>query len=137
YFLETNHDMLLTYDKQIHTDFSISASAGGNLMTQVSKRLGSIASRLAIPHVYNLTNNASPVLSGNVYQEKRINSVYATTQLGYKDALFLDLTGRNDWSSALPKSNNAYFYPSASVSMVASDVFAFGNEKMNYRNLRS
>ena len=136
YFLETNHDMLLTFDKQVHPDFYVNASVGGNLMTQVSKRFGAIAPRLAIPNVYNLTNNASAILSGNVYQEKRINSIYGTAQVGYKDYVFLDLTGRNDWSSALPKQNNSYFYPSASLSVVASEIFGWKNEHINLVKLR-
>ena len=136
YFLETNHDMLLTYDERFADAFSVNASVGGNLMTQVSKRLGAIAPRLAIPNVYNLTNNAAPILAGNVYQEKRINSIYGTAQLGYKDMIYLDLTGRNDWSSALPKANNSYFYPSASLSVVASELLGWTGSQINMIKLR-
>ena len=136
YFLETNHDMLLSYDGRFEGDFSLNASIGGNLMTQLSKRLGAIAPQLAIPNVYNLTNNASPILAGNTYQEKRINSIYGTVQLGYRDMVFLDLTGRNDWSSALPKANNSYFYPSASLSVVASDLFGWTGSTVNMVKLR-
>lgn len=136
YFLETNHDFLLSYDKQVGPDFSISASAGGNLMTQISKRLGAIAPRLAIPNVYNLTNNDAPILAGNSYQEKQINSLYATAQLGYKSMVYLDLTGRNDWSSALPKANNSYFYPSASLSLIASELLGLTSEQINIIKLR-
>ncbi|EDM35480.1 putative outer membrane protein [Pedobacter sp. BAL39] len=137
YFLETNHDVLLSFDKKFKDKFSFNASAGGNLLTQTSKRLGAIAGRLAIPNVYNLTNNATPILAGNVYQQKKINSIYATTQFGYKDALFLDLTGRNDWSSALPKQNNSYFYPSASLSLVATDMFNLQSNTLSFLKLRT
>jgi len=136
-FLETNHDFLLSFDQKFSSDWSFNANAGGNLLMQKSKRLGAIAGRLAIPGVYNLTNNAQPIQAGNVYQEKRINSVYGTTQFGYKDMVFLDLTGRNDWSSALPKKNNSYFYPSASLSVLASDLFGFRSDKVNYLKLRT
>lgn len=137
YFLETNHDLLLTYSKKINPEFSLNVSAGGNMMTQISKRLGSIAGRLAIPGVYNLTNNATPLSGGNVYQEKRINSIYAISQLGYKDVVFLDVTGRNDWSSALPKQNNSYFYPSASLSVVASEWLNIQGKALTFLKLRS
>lgn len=136
YFLETNHDFLLTYDERFATDFSVNASLGGNLMTQVSKRLGATAERLAMPNVYNLTNNASPILAGNTYQEKRINSIYGTAQLGYKDMIYLDLTGRNDWSSALPKANNSYFYPSASLSVIASELLGWTSDQVNMVKIR-
>ncbi|QNL52414.1 SusC/RagA family TonB-linked outer membrane protein [Olivibacter sp. SDN3] len=137
YFLETNHDALLSYNTKIQDDFSINASLGGNLMNQESKRLGAIVDRLSIPNVYNLTNNASPIVAGNVRQQKKINSLYGTAQIGYKDALFLDLTGRNDWSSALPRHNRSYFYPSASLSMVASELFGWSSDALSYLKLRS
>jgi TonB-linked SusC/RagA family outer membrane protein len=121
-FLETNHDFLLTYDRPLSLDFTISASAGGNLMYQRTERLGAIAPRLAIPGVYNLTNNATTIIAGNSRQEKRIHSLYGTARIGYKNALFLDLTGRNDWSSALPRANRSYFYPSASLSAVITEL---------------
>ena len=136
FFLETNHDLLLSYDTKFDDKWSFNASAGGNLLMQQSKRLGGIAGRLAIPGVYNLTNNATPILAGNVYQEKRINSIYGTTQLGYNNMVFLDLTGRNDWSSALPKQNNSYFYPSASLSILASDLFKIQSNAISYLKLR-
>lgn len=136
YFLETNHDFLLSYNTKFSSDFSFNANAGGNLLTQKSKRLGAIAGRLAIPNVYNLSNNAIPIVAGNTYQEKKINSIYATTQLGYKNMVFLDLTGRNDWSSALPKKNNSYFYPSASLSVVASELFNLSSPTLSFLKLR-
>ncbi|MCL4641045.1 MULTISPECIES: SusC/RagA family TonB-linked outer membrane protein [Olivibacter] len=137
YFLETNHDALLSYHTKINDDFSVNASLGGNLMNQESKRLGAIVDRLSIPNVYNLTNNASPIVAGNIRQQKKINSVYGTAQVGYKDALFLDLTGRNDWSSALPKQNRSYFYPSASLSLVATELFGWRSDALSYLKLRS
>jgi TonB-linked SusC/RagA family outer membrane protein len=121
-FLEVNHDFLLTYDRPLSLDFTLSASVGGNLMRQQTGRLGAIASRLAIPGVYNLTNNATPIVAGNYRQEKRVNSLYGTARVGYRNAVFLDLTGREDWSSALPRANRAYFYPSASLSAVVTEL---------------
>ncbi|MCX2479731.1 SusC/RagA family TonB-linked outer membrane protein [Pedobacter sp. MC2016-15] len=136
YFLETNHDFLLSFDTKIKSDFSFNANAGGNLLTQKSRRLGAINGRLAIPNVYNLSNNAIPVIAGNARSEKKINSIYATTQFGYKNAIFLDLTGRNDWSSALPKQNNSYFYPSASLSVLASELWDIKGTALSYLKLR-
>ncbi|MDR1414918.1 MAG: SusC/RagA family TonB-linked outer membrane protein [Odoribacteraceae bacterium] len=126
-FLETNHDLLLTYTRPLSDDLSLDLSAGGNLMRQRSERLGAIAPRLAIPGVYNITNNAVPIIAGNTFQEKRVNSLYGTARIGYRNAIFLDLTGRNDWSSALPRANRSYFYPSASLSAVLTDLLGVQN----------
>ncbi|HPX34026.1 MAG TPA: SusC/RagA family TonB-linked outer membrane protein [Bacteroidales bacterium] len=64
---------------------------------------------------------------------KRINSVYSFLNLAYDSYLFLELTGRNDWSSTLPKGNNSYFYPSVSLSFIASEVIDF-QKHINWLN---
>lgn len=135
-YLETNHDFLLSYSTPLGEQFAVSASAGGNMMRQVSQRLGSIVEKLAIPNVYNITNNATPVKSGNTYQEKRINSLYGTAQFSYRNAVFLDVTGRNDWSSALPVKNNSYFYPSVSLSSVLSEFINMNRKQANFLKVR-
>ena len=54
---------------------------------------------------------------------KRLNSVYGSVSVGYKDWVYLDVTGRNDWSSTLPMGNNSYFYPSVGISWIPSELF--------------
>ncbi len=60
---------------------------------------------------------------GEIFYEKRINSLFGFLDLGWKNYLFLQVTGRKDWSSTLPPDHNAYFYPSANLSFVASEAF--------------
>jgi len=78
---------------------------------------------LAQPGVFRLSNAASPVEIFDQTADKRINSVYGLAKFGYKNFLFLDVTGRNDWSSALATPDNAdntsFFYPSVSLSFLA------------------
>lgn len=62
---------------------------------------------------------------GESYMRERTNSVFSFLNLGWDDYLFLELTGRNDWSSTLPPESNSYFYPSASVSLLANKAFRF------------
>jgi TonB-linked SusC/RagA family outer membrane protein len=131
---ERNSDFLLTMNKELAPNvFTLNASVGGNLMRQRSNLLDVTAPQLNIPGIYNLTNTRVPLEIGQSDVEKRINSVYAMAQLGYKNMLFLDLTARNDWSSALtlPRElreagigtqDNSYFYSSASLSAVISDM---------------
>lgn len=127
FFREVNTDFLLNYTRSLGP-LSLDVSAGGNRMDQRASFDQYQALTLAQPGVFKLNNAASPV---EVYQQsarKRINSLYALAKLGFKDVLFVDITGRNDWSSALatPTStaNTAFFYPSVSASWVLSNQFS-------------
>lgn len=138
-FLEMNNDFLLTYNlpSDAVNDFGFSVSLGGNMMHQTSKRLGVIAPELTIPGVYNITNNAVALIGGNTLTEKKVNSLYGTAQFSYLNSIFLDLTGRNDWSSALPKQNNSYFYPSASLSIILTDLLHIQSDWLSFVKVRA
>jgi len=122
YFEERNSDFLLTYTKKISSDFNIRISAGGNSMNQRRETLSNQANQLNIPGVYNLGNSRTPVVVRQIDSKYAINSIYGFTTIGFRNAVFLDLTARNDWSSTLPEDNNSYFYPSASLSTVITDL---------------
>ncbi len=68
--------------------------------------------------------------------EKKINSLYSFLNLDYDNALFLELSGRNDWSSSLPSDNNSYFYPSASLSYVLSEHINLSSIQMDFLKFR-
>ncbi|MDR2138894.1 MAG: SusC/RagA family TonB-linked outer membrane protein [Tannerella sp.] len=125
FFRERNSDVLLSFKKDIHADWFVSLSAGANRMNQSGNTLSLATNQLVDPGVYNISNAAAGTvqnLSGNSRWEKRINSIYAMGQVAFRNYLFLDLTARNDWSSTLPENNNSYFYPSASLSLLLSDL---------------
>jgi iron complex outermembrane receptor protein len=69
--------------------------------------------------------------------EKDINSLYAFLNLSYSNYLFLEVTGRNDWSSTLPKDKNAYFYPSVSLSFIPTEAFSIFPSWFNFWKIRS
>jgi len=132
---ERNSDFLLTFNKEIVPSmFTLTASLGGNQLRQRSEFLEVNAPQLNIPEIYSLTNFRAPLQSSQSDVQKRINSLYTSVQLGYKNILFLDLSARNDWSSALTlpqelkdagigSQDNSYFYSSAALSAVVSDMF--------------
>ena len=78
----------------------------------------------------------SSLVPVNSYYKKKINSLYAFLHLSFKDYLFLELTGRNDWSSTLPSNANSYFYPGMSVSYVVSDALNIKNKWLSYCKVR-
>lgn len=120
---ESNSDLLLTYKNEIGSKIKYSVNAGANALIQKYNFAGIYADQLAQPGVYQLSNSLDPAVADPLRTEKAVNSVYGATQWSYDDAFFLDLTGRNDWSSSLPYQSNSFFYPSASISVSLGDVF--------------
>src|SRR5690606_23334284 len=122
-FFEVNSDFLLTY-KDDFGDFSLTASAGGNAMARRYDRVDSYVDGLVIPNVYMLSNGIGAPIINSIDRNKNVNSLYALASLGWQNKIFLDITGRNDWSSTLPLHNNSFFYPSVSTSFILSDLFS-------------
>ncbi len=124
-FREVNTDFLINYKNQFE-DFSLDMYLGGNRLDQNASTKQSQTVNLAQPGIYNLNNAASPIEVFQFKSQKRINSFYGIAKLGYKDYLFLDITGRNDWSSALATpfsvDGTSFFYPSVSSSFILSNV---------------
>ena len=121
-FLEWNSNLLLNYSREVG-DFTIEPSVGANFMRQTRRNVQLTAQALSVPQVYNIGNSRSNVQAGEINQEEEILGVFGSSTIGYQDMVFLDLTARNDWSSTLPVDNNSYFYPSASLSVIASELF--------------
>lgn len=119
---EQNTDGLLTYHKQVTPKLNVRASVGANVMTRSYRGQDGVVNGLVIPGVYKLTNGvSSPQLTVN-NANRQINSVYALTSVSFEDKIFVDLTGRNDWSSTLPAQYNSFFYPSISSSFILNEL---------------
>jgi len=120
---ETNSDFLLNADRDFGENFSFNASVGGSRRDARYNANNTFVGNLSIPGVYNLGNAAQKPDVFDRTERKRVNSVLGQAQLGFRDFAFIDVTGRNDWSSTLPAENNSFFYPSVSGSVVFSDAF--------------
>ncbi|MES2829575.1 MAG: SusC/RagA family TonB-linked outer membrane protein [Bacteroidota bacterium] len=124
---EINADFMAKYDKKFSKDFQMTATVGGSQMRNEYNRLEERADGLKVPGVFRLDNNINPLVFVPDTARFRINSFYAATTLSFKDYLFLDLTARQDWNSTLAtatrKDNVGFFYPSASLAFVASDLW--------------
>lgn len=129
---ERNSDFLFLVNKNISRDFSFSGNFGGNQSRQRSDFDEVNAGQLNIPGIYNLTNSRIAFEVAQSKIEKRVNSLYGSASFGYRNYLFLEVTGRNDWSSALTlpenlktfgNEDNSYFYPAVALSAVISDMW--------------
>ncbi len=102
---------------------NINAFVGGERRDYVMDWGNMYAPELVISGVFNMSNTKGERKASNGYSNKRVNSLFANVDFSFKNGLYLTLTGRNDWSSTLPKQNRSYFYPAASMSWVVSETF--------------
>lgn len=127
-FMENNFSALVTASKDdLFGNFGVAASVGGNLMHQKSSSLSGNAGELEVPNLFMLNNGIGNPTITEGSTERKINSVYGTFQLNYNGFWFVDVTGRNDWSSTLSEDNRSFFYPSVSSSLVFTDMIKQAN----------
>ncbi|MCM5663051.1 SusC/RagA family TonB-linked outer membrane protein [Galbibacter mesophilus] len=133
---EINNDFLLTYTKKFSKNFDVKASVGGN--NRVVKRRSTNASvtGLVVPGVYKLANGKNTPSISTSDSNKEVNSLYGLATFSFKDQIFVDVTGRNDWSSTLPKDNWSFFYPSVNTSIILSDMFNWESKTLNFLKYR-
>lgn len=126
-----NSDFLLSFKDELNEDFSYTLNGGGNAMYQRTIFYSAYTNGgLVIPGDYSLENSVNtPYTHTSPAYEKAINSLYAFGQIDYRHYLFLDVTGRNDWSSTLPQGNNSYFYPSVSLGFAFTDLLDLSKEQ--------
>ena len=120
--LEMNSDFLFSYKKKFGKDIELSASAGGNTRNNDNTRADAYVDGLVIPGVYKLANGLGQSIITTYDRKKVVNSFYGTGSIGFKNAYFLDFSGRNDWSSTLSLKNNSFFYPSVNAAVVLTDL---------------
>ncbi len=133
---EVNSDFLATYNKTINDDFSLSVNFGGNHRVSKSERQSIFGEGFKIPTQATVASATTLIPSYSFERVKKVSSLYASAQLSYQNVIFLDITGRNDWSSTLPKSNRSFFYPSASVSILMNEILDLDNATVNLAKLR-
>ncbi|SHJ05067.1 TonB-linked outer membrane protein, SusC/RagA family [Cruoricaptor ignavus] len=130
---DLNHDLLATY-KNDFGRFDMRASIGGSLRDFRRRTKRNVAKGLVEPGIYTLENGVS-VDRRYLPYDKKTNSVYGMVNVGFDDKVYIDFTGRNDWTSTLPEKNWSFFYPSVSASVLLNNIFELGT-KINLFKLR-
>lgn len=156
-----NYDFIMTANKEqlLGTGFDVSFTVGASRWSQEYYYLNGHSGTWYYPNMYtffnftettyttdannntivdNPGNSASSMIPTEGIMNKRNNSVFSFLNLSYNKFIYLELTGRNDWSSALPANNNSYFYPSASLSFIPTEAFEFMKSIpwMNFMKIR-
>ena len=123
-FSDPTVNILAGYNKQLFEDkFSVSAQVGYHQLQNGVGSVSSYGSDFLVPGFQSINNtNSTSQTSTKITTKRRIQAVSGQVELGYNNMAFITLRGRNDWSSTLPKANNAYFYPAIEGSLVISDI---------------
>jgi len=125
--VENNYSATVKYSDQFG-DLDVQAFVGGNLRTnsydsfEANMDLGDPNQGLYLPDVFTYSNTILPVTPSSYVWNKEVRSIYGSASFGYRNMVYLDITGRQDWSSALPAENNGYFYPSVGGSFLFSEL---------------
>jgi outer membrane receptor protein involved in Fe transport len=118
---EVNTDGIITANKTAGR-FDLTGNFGGTV-SRINNSSNTITTTgLSVPGIYNVSNAAIvPTVTNNVTRSG-VNSAYGSAVVTFNGYFTVEATGRNDWSSTLPKENASYFYPSVSSSLVLSDM---------------
>lgn len=136
-------DVMLMLKKQ-WGDFSANGALGASIndKTTNSTRYDSKTASLYYANVFNLPNiimNGSAALDQKIDAQRRLQSVFGTMQVGYKESAYIDLTARNDWASTLAytkREKRGYLYPSVGTSLILSRLFSLP-EWVSYAKVRA
>ncbi len=133
---DLNADAMLTANRSISEKFSVNGVLGASIRSYRSDMMYWDAREFKSPNVYDISNFNDIRPNSSLY-EKEMQSVFFTGQVAYQNFLFLDITGRNDWSSALGLDNQSFFYPSVSSSFVFTDAFLMNQNILTFGKIRA
>lgn len=132
---EVNASGYLGYKGDIVKNLSLDAFVGANRQDNRYSGIKMKGNNFIVPFEYFYANT-QPDRTEKLFSERQVNSLFYSADLGYKDFLYLSLTGREDWFSTLSIEDNSIFYPSVSTSFIYSEVINLP-EWMSYGKLRA
>ncbi len=134
---DINSDLTINYTKELFSDFTTNITVGQNMFQSYYQQLYTQGNGFVVPDFYHMSNTSSQIVRESV-SEYRTAALYADVQFSYKSMLYLGFTGRNEWSTTLPESNNSFFFPSASLGFIFSELSALkGNRILSFGKIRA
>jgi len=120
---ENNFELLAQYNRRLLADeISLAANLGANRRIQtLYQNYGKTNGGLSVPNFYTLEASKDRPTITDMSEQREVNSLYGSVNLGFRDLIYVDASLRNDWSSTLPADNNSYLYPAFATSLVFSE----------------
>jgi TonB-linked SusC/RagA family outer membrane protein len=134
-FKDVNSNLFITLTKKLSKDFDGSLMLGNSVQSTTTDYTLNRGERFSAPNIYDIAYTTNLYANAQLTR-KGLVAAFADAKIGYKNALFLNITGRNDWTSTLPKNNRSYFYPGASLSYVFTELHNITNKWLSYGKLR-
>ncbi|HEX2974555.1 MAG TPA: hypothetical protein VHO68_01360, partial [Bacteroidales bacterium] len=132
-----NSDLTANFSKDIFDGFSLNATLGQNMFQSTSQQIYNQGTGFVVPDFYHMSNTSSQIVRENT-EKYRTAALYADIQLSFRNMLYLGFTGRNEWSTTLPESNNSFFFPSGSLGFIFSELpFLKDNKVLSYGKVRA
>ena len=144
-FKEYNYDFLANFNQNITNDIGFTGLIGVNIRRSTFEDINATTNGgLVVPRIYSLSNSLNAIAApGERLLEREVDGIFAGTTFNYKEFITLDLTGRRDKSSSLPKGKNVYYYPAVSGSFLFSKLLpnaswlSNGKVRLNYAEVGS
>ncbi|MFH1762986.1 MAG: SusC/RagA family TonB-linked outer membrane protein, partial [Gemmatimonadota bacterium] len=133
----TNADFLVSATRELMPDIAMDVTAGAHIAKSKYEDANVTVTKLTVPGVFTIDNDAGTVNPTDYLQEWETRSVSGSLSLNYRGFWNVDVTGRNDWSSTLPDGENSYFYPSASTAFVFSDALDLSTNVFSSGKIRA
>jgi len=121
YYQEIESNLLVTFNRNLTDDLNLRAIVGYSVNQRTGENQQVKAVQQIAFEIDDIDNFNSVTPFGGTYFQRRLIGALGDLSFSYKDFLFLNLTGRNDWSSTLPPDKRSFFYPSVSASFVFSE----------------
>lgn len=125
---DVTYNSLLTanFDWNINDDLNLNVIVGNEVNHTKTKTYSEYGQEFNFGG-WNHVDNANNVTSTEAQYEDRTVGFFSSVSLSWKSMLFLNMTGRNDVASSMPRGNRSFFYPSVSLGFVASELEAVKN----------
>ena len=132
-----DQNLNLRYDKNLTDDWNLNGILGVNLRRDDLDRVFTNSTEQFIFGLQTHNNYATHSNFSDRFDENLIGA-YFTASAGYKNFLYFNFQGRNDWTSTLEKANRSTFYPSGSISFIPTEFISSlqNNNTINYLKLR-